>query len=82
MDAAVATGFAHAHRNFGSGKVKWAELIGPARRLAANGHTVSHETADRFARETEWQQQFDETKRIYLKGGRLWKPVSSGSSRS
>jgi gamma-glutamyltranspeptidase / glutathione hydrolase len=66
-------GFAQAHRKFGSGKVKWAELIEPARRLAANGHTVSHDAVERFGRELELLSQFEETKRIYLKNGSLWK---------
>ncbi len=67
-------GFALAHQNYGSGKVKWAELLEPARRLAADGHIVSQETAERFQKEVELLEQFDETKRIYLKNGTLWKP--------
>ncbi|CAN5517316.1 gamma-glutamyltransferase [soil metagenome] len=67
-------GFALAHQSYGSGRVKWAELLEPARRLAADGHVVSQETAERFQKEVKLLEQFEETKRIYLKNGTLWKP--------
>ena len=43
-------GFAYAFEKYGSGKVTWAEIIEPSRRLAANGHKVSQATANLFHR--------------------------------
>ena len=38
-------GFALAQQKYGSGKVSWADVVEPARRLAAEGHLVSQWTA-------------------------------------
>ncbi|MBA4137705.1 MAG: gamma-glutamyltransferase [Opitutus sp.] len=66
-------GFALALEKYGSGKVTWAEVVEPARRLAAEGHVVSQATA---ANLREWGQkhlgEFAESKKIYLKEGAFW----------
>lgn len=68
-------GFALALEKYGSGKVTWADVCEPARRLAAEGHRVSQTTARGFR---EWGPrllaQFDESKKIYLKNGEFWSP--------
>lgn len=66
-------GFAWAMEKYGSGKVTWAGLIEPARRLAEKGHVVSQDAAERFRDNAKLLEQFPESKRIYLKGGTFWK---------
>ena len=67
-------GFAFVFKKYGSGKVSWADVIEPARRLAADGHRVTDYTATSFGLKEKFLDQFAETKRIYLNGGHLWKP--------
>ena len=62
-------GFALAFQKYGSGKVTWAEVIEPARRLAALGHVVTPNTARLFHHEALLLGQFEESKKIYLRGG-------------
>ncbi len=68
-------GFALALEKYGSGKVTWADVCEPARRLAAEGHRISQTTARGFR---DWGPrllgQFDESKKIYLKNGEFWSP--------
>lgn len=68
-------GFALALEKYGSGKVTWADVCEPSRRLAAEGHLISQTTARGFR---EWGPrllgQFEESKKIYLKGGACWTP--------
>src|SRR5215471_1116520 len=59
-------------KKYGSGKLTWAELIEPARRLAANGFTVNHTLARGLKNEREYLSKYDETKRIYLNNGKLY----------
>ncbi|MES2694682.1 MAG: gamma-glutamyltransferase, partial [Verrucomicrobiota bacterium] len=66
-------GFAAAFEKYGSGKVTWAELIEPARRLAADGHVLTQGAAKEMLRHKSLLQHFPESKRIYLKGGAVWK---------
>ena len=67
-------GFALALRKYGSGKVSWPDVIEPARRLAADGHRMTDHAATSFRLKEKFLSQFAETKRIYLRGGELWKP--------
>ncbi|MBI5423954.1 MAG: gamma-glutamyltransferase [Opitutae bacterium] len=68
-------GFALALEKYGSGKVTWADVCEPARRIAAEGHRISQTTARGFR---DWGPrllaQFDESKKIYLKNGEFWSP--------
>lgn len=67
-------GFALAQQKYGSGKVTWADVVEPARRLAAAGHVVSQYTAALFHAFPKLLGQFDESKKIYLKDGAFWAP--------
>ncbi|MDI1320942.1 MAG: gamma-glutamyltransferase [bacterium] len=62
-------GFALAQQKYGSGKVTWADVVEPARRLAAEGHLVSPWTAANLKQWAKLLGQFDESKKIYLKDG-------------
>jgi gamma-glutamyltranspeptidase/glutathione hydrolase len=69
-------GFAHALEKYGSGKLIWAEVCEPARRLAADGHIVSQDVARdlRSEQNAKLLAQFEESRKIYLNGGAFWKP--------
>ncbi|HTH51752.1 MAG TPA: gamma-glutamyltransferase, partial [Pyrinomonadaceae bacterium] len=65
-------GFDLAFRKYGSGKLKWADLVRPARRLAETGFPVPYS----FARSTESYKeslsQYEDSKKIFLNGGRMF----------
>lgn len=60
-------------KKYGSGKLTWAQLVEPARRLAGTGFTVTYELARSLHSNREYLSQYAETKRIYLKGGQFYK---------
>lgn len=60
-------------KKYGSGKLTWAQLVEPARRLAGAGFTVTYELARSLHGEREYLSKYAETKRIYLKGGQFYK---------
>src|SRR5688572_17121210 len=66
-------GFALAFEKHGSGKLKWADVCEPARRLAANGHVISQGTATNLRANAKLLGQFEDSKKIYLNGGAFWK---------
>jgi gamma-glutamyltranspeptidase/glutathione hydrolase len=65
-------GFALAQQKYGSGKVTWADVVEPARRLAVEGHAVSQWTAANLKQMTKLLGQFPESKTIYLKDGEFY----------
>jgi gamma-glutamyltranspeptidase/glutathione hydrolase len=67
-------GFALAFEKYGSGKVTWADVLEPARRLAAEGHIITQYNASRAHYVARLLSQFPESKRIYLKDGAFWQP--------
>ena len=66
-------GFALAFEKYGSGKVTWADVLEPARRLAAEGHVITQYNASRAHYVARLLSQFPESKRIYLKDGAFWR---------
>ncbi len=56
----------------GSGRFSWAELVEPARALAADGFLVSEDLARSLRASRALLGRYAESKRIYLAGGRLW----------
>jgi gamma-glutamyltranspeptidase/glutathione hydrolase len=60
-------------KKYGSGKLTWAQLVEPARRLAADGFTVTNSLARWLRNSKDYLSTYAETKRIYLKGGALYK---------
>lgn len=69
----MVAGFALAQQKYGSGKVSWADVIEPARRLAAEGHIVTPYTAYLFKSAVGKLAQFPESKRVFLADGALLK---------
>jgi gamma-glutamyltranspeptidase/glutathione hydrolase len=60
-------------KKYGSGKLTWAQLVEPARRLAANGFSVTYSLARSLKGNDEYLSKYAETKRIYLRGGNYYK---------
>jgi gamma-glutamyltranspeptidase/glutathione hydrolase len=63
-------GFALALEKYGSGRLTWAQVCEPARRLAAEGHVVSQATARSLRAWEELLAPFAASKTIYLNDGR------------
>src|SRR5438309_845882 len=59
-------------KNYGSGKLSWAQLLEPARRLAANGFRVTYSLARSLRSNKDYLSQYAETKRIYLNDGKFY----------
>ena len=59
-------------KKYGSGKIKWAEIVEPARRLAYDGYILSHRLANLFKSYRENLEKYPESKRIFLKGGKFY----------
>jgi gamma-glutamyltranspeptidase/glutathione hydrolase len=60
-------------KKYGSGKLSWAQLIEPARRLAAAGFTVSEGLARGLKRQEPKFSPYEESRRIFLNNGQLYK---------
>jgi gamma-glutamyltranspeptidase/glutathione hydrolase len=58
-------------QKYGSGKLTWAQLVEPARRLA-NGFAVTYSLARSLRGSSDYLSQYPETKRIYLKDGNFY----------
>jgi len=59
-------------KKYGSGKLSWSQLVEPARRLAAEGFTVTYNLARSLRGDNDYLSQYAETKRIYLRGGKFY----------
>lgn len=66
-------GFDLAFKKYGSGKIKWKDLVEPARALAANGYVLSYRLAELFKSYEEHLVSYDDSKRIFLRGGDYYK---------
>jgi gamma-glutamyltranspeptidase/glutathione hydrolase len=66
-------GLALAEQKYGSGRLAWADLLEPARRLAAGGFAVTPALAHDLQASAELLGQFPESRRIYLRNGRLYR---------
>ena len=62
-------GLALAEEKYGSGRLAWADLIEPARRLAAAGFAVTPALARDMQASAELLGKFPESRRIYLRDG-------------
>jgi gamma-glutamyltranspeptidase/glutathione hydrolase len=65
-------GMEMALKHYGSGKLSWSQLVEPARRLAADGFTVTHELARNLRGNDDYLSLYAETKRIYLNNGKFY----------
>jgi gamma-glutamyltranspeptidase/glutathione hydrolase len=66
-------GFDLALKKYGSGKLKWAELVEPARALAQNGFEVPYSYVRSIEGYKKDLTKYDDSKRIFLNSGKLFK---------
>jgi gamma-glutamyltranspeptidase / glutathione hydrolase len=59
-------------KKYGSHRLTWSQLIEPARRLAANGFTVTNSLARGLRGNREYLSKYPETNRIYLNNGKFY----------
>lgn len=62
-------GMEMAYKKYGSKKLTWAQLVEPARKLAANGYTLSFRLAELFKSYEKQLSQYEDSKRTFLNGG-------------
>lgn len=65
-------GLEMALKKYGSGKLTWAQLVEPARRLAANGFTVPYSLARSLRNSGKDMQLYPESRRIFLNDGKFF----------
>ncbi len=65
-------GFDLAFKKYGSGKVRWADLVRPSRMIAQNGYVLSHRLAELFKAYKDTLEDYEDSKRIFLNDGRLF----------
>jgi gamma-glutamyltranspeptidase/glutathione hydrolase len=65
-------GMEMALKKYGSGKLTWAQLIEPARRLAADGFRLSYALARSLKREQALFENYADSRKIFLNRGRFY----------
>lgn len=65
-------GFELAYKKYGSGKVKWTELVEPAEKLAANGYVLSYRLAALLYAYRSTLSKYPESDRIFLRNGKYY----------
>ena len=70
----VVAGLDYLYRKYGSGRVKWAELIEPAIRLADEGFVLDEALPTSIAVGRQYLEKYPEAARIYLPDGKVPKP--------
>ena len=65
-------GFELAFKKYGSGKLKWADVVRPARMVAENGYELSYRLTELFNSYKESLSKYDDRKRIFLNGGKFY----------
>lgn len=66
-------GLDYAFKKYGSGKIKWADLIEPSRRIAQNGYVLSNRLANLFKSYARNLEKYEDSKKIFLNGGNYFK---------
>jgi gamma-glutamyltranspeptidase / glutathione hydrolase len=59
-------------KKYGSGRMSWAQLVEPARRLAANGFPVSFNFARSLRESSETLRQYEDSRKIFLNDRKLY----------
>ncbi len=65
-------GFDYAFKKYGSGKVKWTDLVEPARLLAQNGYVLTNRLANLFKAYQTTLEQYEDSKKIFLNNGKMF----------
>lgn len=66
-------GMEFALKKYGSGKLTWADLIEPARKLAADGFAVTYRMEKRLQDNEKTLSPFEDSRRIFLRDGKLYR---------
>lgn len=70
----VVAGLDYLYQHYGSGKVKWAELIAPAITLADEGFVLDEGLPTSIAEGRHFLEKYPEAAKIFLPGGNVPKP--------
>ncbi len=65
-------GFDYALKKYGSGKLKWADLVEPSRKLAADGYALSFRLANLFKNYKNNLEKYADSKKIFLNNGKYY----------
>lgn len=65
-------GLEMAFKKYGSGKIKWSEVVEPARKVAEKGFVLSYRLANLFKAFEKNLGKYEDSKRIFLNGGKLY----------
>jgi len=65
-------GFDYALKKYGSGKLKWSDLVEPARRLAQDGYVLSFRLANLFKNYKNNLEKYEDSKKIFLNNGKFY----------
>ncbi len=70
----VVAGLDYAYRTYGSGKVRWEDLVAPAIALADEGFILDEGLPSSIAEGRRFLEKWPEAAKIYLPGGKVPKP--------
>ena len=70
----VVAGLDYAYRNYGSGKVKWEDLVAPAIALADEGFILDESLPSSIAEGRRFLEKWPEAAKIYLPDGKVPRP--------
>jgi gamma-glutamyltranspeptidase len=70
----VVAGLDYAYRNYGSGKVKWEDLVAPAIALADDGFILDESLPSSIAEGRRFLEKWPEAAKIYLPDGKVPRP--------
>ena len=70
----VVAGLDYLYRNYGSGKVKWEDLVAPAITLADEGFILDEGLPSSIAEGRRFLEKWPEAKKIYLPDGKVPRP--------
>ena len=65
-------GFELAFKKYGSGKLKWSDLVEPARLYAENGYELSYRLTELLKGYSKSLSKYQESNRIFLRGGKYY----------
>src|SRR5438552_1736020 len=63
-------GFDLAFRKYGSGRIKWRDVVEPARQLAEGGYVLSNRLAELFKSSRSTLSKYEDSNRIFLNSGK------------
>jgi gamma-glutamyltranspeptidase/glutathione hydrolase len=61
-----------AFKKYGSGKIRWADLVEPARKLAQDGFVLSNRSANLFKSYEKSLSKYSDSKKIFLNNGKMF----------